>query len=227
VSGDERARIEVAYGRRAALDARYDQRLPEVVAAVAAVRRAYGATLLAHGCRPERIVEIGCGTAGPLAAFLGAGRPFLVGIDLQVGRLQAAQRTHPSLGLLAADARQLPLAAATFDAAICSTLFSSILHDEVARVVAREIDRILTPGGVVLWFDLRVGNPSNPDVRGVPRRMLTRLFPGYDLDVRPCVLAPPVARRLSKRPVLSALAEQVRPLRSHLGGGLWKPAGPS
>lgn len=227
MSDSERARIEAAYGDRTSLEARYDPRRPEVVAAVAAARRAYGATLLAHGSQPNRILEAGCGTAGPLAGFLDGAGSCLVGIDLQIGRLGVARRAHPSLSLLAADARTLPLAAAVFDAAICSTLFSSILDDEVARHVAREIDRVLVPGGVVLWFDLRVGNPSNPDVRGVPRSVLAHLFPGYDLDVHPCVLAPPLARRLANRPVLSALAEQVRPLRSHLGGGLWKPARPS
>jgi SAM-dependent methyltransferase len=227
MTDQERARIQEAYDRRAPLEARYDPRRPEVVATVAAQRRAYGATLLARGRRPRRIIEVGCGAAGPLAAFAEGGGPLLAGIDLQLARLQTAHALHPSLALLAADARRLPLAPASFDAAVCSTLFSSILDDDVARAAAQEIDRVLTPGGVVLWFDLRVGNPANRDVRGIPRSTLRHLFPGYDLDVRPCVLVPPVARRLSSRPVLSALAEQFRPLRSHLGGGLWKPAGPT
>lgn len=220
---DERARVAAAYDRRDALAGRYDWRRPEVVATRAAASRAYGGTLLSHGYEPLSILEVGCGSGGPLAEFLATGASRLVGIDLQPSRLRIAAATFPRLSLAAADARTLPVVGSPFDCVICSTVFSSILDDKVAAAVAREVDRVLAPGGVILWFDMRVGNPSNPDVRGLSRQRIHALFPTYELDVRSCVLLPPLARRLSSRPILAALAELARPLRSHLGGGLWKP----
>jgi len=219
---DERARVLAAYDGREVLADRYDWRRPEVVATRAAASRSYGRTLLAHGRRPVSILEVGCGSAGPLSEFLATGASRLVGIDLQTARLRIAASTHPQLSVAAADARALPIGSAPFDCVISSTLFSSILDDRIAAAVAREVDRVLAPGGVVLWFDIRVGNPSNRDVRGMSRKRVRALFPGYEIDLTPCVLAPPLARRLSSRQTLASVAELVRPLRSHLGGGLWK-----
>ena len=47
------------------------------------------------------------------------------------------------------------------------TVFSSILNDSVRKQIAAEMLRVAKPGGGVLWFDLRVNNPRNPNVRGV------------------------------------------------------------
>jgi len=110
------------------------------------------------------------------------------------------------------------------DTAICSTLFSSVLDDDVAQSIAAEIDRALVPRGAVLWFDFFRDNPRNPDVRAVRSADLHALFPGYEIHLERVVLAPPIARRLSKHPALSSALERIPPLRTHLAGVLWKTA---
>jgi SAM-dependent methyltransferase len=220
----EHERVRAAYERRDGRGATYDWRRLDVIARKAAASRAFGRTLLAHEMQPLSVLEVGCGTGGPLSEFLPSGASRLLGLDLQEDRLQVAGRTHPRLLIALADARLIPTPAHTFDCVISSTIFSSVLDDHVSTAIAREVDRVLAPGGCVLWFDMRFGNPANRDVRAVPRRAIRSLFPGYELDLHPCVLAPPVARRTLSRPLVAALAEQIRALRSHLGGGLWKPA---
>lgn len=101
----------------------------------------------------------------------------------------------------------------------------SILDDQLAASLAIEVDRVLKSGGAILWYDVRLNNPSNPHTRPIGRRELGVLFPGYALHLHSLTLLPPLARRLGRLtavlyPALAALP----PLRSHLFGLLVKPA---
>ena len=123
-----------------------------------------------------------------------------------------------------ASATALPHPDSSFDLILAFTLFSSILDDRIAGGVAREIGRVLRPGGALVWYDVRVSNPHNPAVRGMPRRRLLALFPGWRATLRPITLLPPVARRLGRLtgvayPALAALP----PLRTHWAGLLERP----
>jgi hypothetical protein len=104
------------------------------------------------------------------------------------------------------------------------TVFSSIFDTSMAANVAGEIERVLRPGGALLWYDFRYDNPSNRDVHGVRELEVRRLFPGLDGRLLGLTLLPPLARRLGPMtavayPILSRLP----PLRSHLLGLLQKP----
>jgi hypothetical protein len=108
---------------------------------------------------------------------------------------------------------------------IASTTFSSILDPGVRRLVAGEAARVLAPGGAVLWYDLRVNNPSNPNVRRVERHELAGLFPGLTGPIRTATLAPPLARRLLPgAEILARVLEAVPFLRTHLIAVLVKGA---
>ena len=48
----------------------------------------------------------------------------------------------------------------------------------------REMARVLQPGGAVLWYDLRVNNPRNPDVRRVPAGGDRGAVPGVAVHAR-------------------------------------------
>jgi SAM-dependent methyltransferase len=215
---EERARVVDAYARRED-EGRYDPRRADQVAMSAARARVWGRALL----RSERIgtvLEVGCGHGAVTRWALDVGAERVVGVDVIPKRIGAARCGNPAITYAVADGRALPLATGSVDVACCSTLFSSVLRDSVASTVAAEIDRVLAPNGVVLWFDFFRDNPANRDVRGVTSRDIARLFPGYEARLERVVLAPPIARRLVDHPRVAAILECAPPLRTHLAGAL-------
>jgi hypothetical protein len=90
--------------------------------------------------------------------------------------------------------------------------------------VASEVRRVLRPGGALLWYDFRVGNPWNPHVRAMSRRSIRALFPGWRGSFRLVTLLPPLARRLgSLTPVFYPVLGTLPPLRTHWAGLLERP----
>ena len=76
--------------------------------------------------------------------------------------------------------------------------------------------RVLKSGGSILWYDFFLSNPRNPDVQGIGRNEIFRLFPGCEVISRRLTLAPPLARFLAPRswPLCSFLA-RLRFLDTH------------
>lgn len=175
-----------------------------------------------------RVLEIGCGSGHWLRELVQWGvRPdHVVGIDLISERLgDARARCAPSVRLAAASAAALPFADGTFDVVLQSTVLTSVLDAAVRERIAGEMMRVLRPRGLVLWYDFLVDNPRNRDVRGVDRRELSRLYPGWKLDVRRVTLAPPVARFLAPRMwTLAAVLSAVPFLCTHFAGTLRRMA---
>ena len=100
---------------------------------------------------------------------------------------------------------------------IASTVFTSILDDTMRAAVAREVVRMLRPGGALLWYDFAWNNPQNKNVRGISRRALHALFPTLHGDVRALTLAPPIARLVAPRSwALATALEAIPLLRTHL-----------
>ncbi len=173
-----------------------------------------------------RVLEIGCGSGDVLSGCTRHGIPTnaLVGVDLLHDRLIEGRRHHPILSLCCADARRMPFGDGTFSLLLVFTVFSSILDDAFAHVMACEIDRVLEPGGSVLWYDFRYRNPKNPDVRPMTAAGIDRLFPPYVKRQRTITLLPPLARRLGgMTPFLYPLLSTVPMLRTHICGLFTKP----
>ena len=107
----------------------------------------------------------------------------------------------------------------SFDLVTQFTVFTSILDPALKRAIAREMLRVLRPTGAILWFDFRVGNPRNSQVRGVPAAEIRSLFAGCRIDLVPVLLAPPLARLVAgwSRP-LAELLHAVPLLRTHYAG---------
>ncbi|MBK7864869.1 MAG: class I SAM-dependent methyltransferase [Archangiaceae bacterium] len=114
------------------------------------------------------LLEVGCGEGEWFATFerFGLELSKLAGIDLDEGRLARARERAPKADLRCGDATKLPWGDRTFDLIFQSTVFSSVLAAPVREALAREMVRVLKPGGVVLWYDFAWNNPSNPNVRG-------------------------------------------------------------
>jgi ubiquinone/menaquinone biosynthesis C-methylase UbiE len=203
---------------------------PEVLARVHERQRATTALLAANGVHSLAgldVIEIGCGNGANLLEFLqlGAEPGRLVGNELLPDRLAEARRRLPeAVRLYPGDASALTFGASSFDIVYQSTVFSSVLDDALQADVAAAMWRWLRPGGAVLWYDFTVGNPRNPDVRGVPLRRIRALFPDGRLRGRRLTLAPPLARRVVRlHPGLYTVFNALPLLRTHLLCWIQKP----
>jgi len=174
----------------------------------------------------EKILEVGCGRAYWLRQLIqwGAQPENLFGIDLMQERLQDGRKLCPQeVSLECGDASRLDFPDAYFTMVLQFTVFTSILDDVMKRQIAAEISRVLKPGGALLWYDYFVSNPSNPNVRGVSRREIVKLFPGFSIFLKRVTLAPPITRVVA--PVSTAvyrLLSALPPLRTHYLGFLQK-----
>ncbi|MEP6687708.1 MAG: class I SAM-dependent methyltransferase [Gemmatimonadales bacterium] len=222
----EEARVREAYARRRPGD-RYAFSNPAHLFMMQEREAATLALLVRQGLLPlgdRDILEVGCGGGQWLLDFVrwGARPDRLHGVDLLPERIAQARRVcAPAVVLSRSGATALPYGDGTFDLVLQATVFSSILDPAVRRAVALEMLRVLRPAGVVLWYDLRMNNPSNPDVRGVDRDEIVALFPGCTAAVARVTLAPPLARLLAGRIPWLARALAVAPLlRTHWLGVL-------
>jgi SAM-dependent methyltransferase len=198
----EAERVRAAYSRRA-FDGRYLWSNPGQLFMMQQLERRLLRMLEREGQLPlarRRILEVGCGSGHFLRELVkwGATPDRLTGIDLLEDRVEAARRLCPrGVVIEQMDAVHTSFAAGSFDLVLQFTVFTSILSDETRSALAREMRRVTAPGGCIVWYDFRIGNPSNPDVRAVTRRQLRQLFPGARMAIETATLAPPLARRLA------------------------------
>jgi SAM-dependent methyltransferase len=166
------------------------------------------------------VLEIGCGTGAVARWACHQDARVVLGLDLHLELLVTARAQLPTPGYLVADACALPVPDGAIDIAICSTLFSSVLDETVARDIAREIDRAASADGMVLWFDVFSRRACGPGLRAVRVADLARWFPGWRRSLRRVVLAPPLARRLGRVPRVADALAAVPMLRTHYAGVL-------
>lgn len=219
---DERDRIRAAYSRRAALnlETRYEPWEPANLYLVQKREQAVLDLLRRNGALPltERsVLDVGCGSGDVLIEFLhnGAKSQALAGVDLLEDRVASALERNPYLNIQVADASSLPFADETFDIALAFTLFSSIKEPLLRAQVANEMQRVLRPGGGIVWYDFWI-NPVNPDTEALKLKDIRNLFPAARIDARRVTLAPPLVRALISRSLLACeLLAKLRPLRTH------------
>ena len=200
----EEARLHEAYARRAAAAKSHSWFDAGHLFMVQEIERRMLAALRRHGKLPlesQRILEIGCGNGYWLREFIkwGARPANLTGVDLQADRLAQARRlSPPEMKFIGTNAAQLEFADQSFDIVLQATVFTSMLDAALKRNVAAEMLRVLRPSGIVLWYDFRVNNPRNPDVRGVGRREIEKLFPGCRIILAKITPLPPLLRALAR-----------------------------
>jgi SAM-dependent methyltransferase len=172
------------------------------------------------------VLEIGCGSGNVLASLLklGAQAEDLHGIDLIAERIVDAKAHYPNIDFQTVNAEQLEFPDKHFDLVLLFTVFSSILDSQMAHNVAEEVERVLKPGGAVVWYDFRYDNPRNRHVHGMTKTAIPTLFSGFDLHLHTITLLPPLARRLGRATsLLYPLLSCVPFLRTHYIGLLIKP----
>ena len=148
----------------------------------------------------SRILDVGCGSGNWLIDVVrwGADPAKVFGVDLLADRVATSKRlAAPGVTVKQGDISALDLPAASFDIVIQSTVFSSILDEERRRKTAAEMRRMVKADGVIIWYDLRVNNPRNANVRATSSSELGALFPDCDVHAERLTLAPPIARALA------------------------------
>lgn len=178
-------------------------------------RRLASDMLVRRGKFPGRnslCLEIGYGKLGWLGDLItwGVKEESLFGIELDQDRGSVAMENLPAANLMIGDATSTPWEDGKFDLVILSTVLSSISSDSVWDALSAEVERVLSPSGAVLIYDVAVRNPRNKNLRPVTSATLKSLFPGYRTTSRSLTLAPPVARFVARRSwtlasILSAL----------------------
>jgi SAM-dependent methyltransferase len=124
---------------------------------------ARGEALAARLPRRGRVLEVGCGSGGLLAAALRKGID-IEGVDVAARWLVVARRRLTDRGLraplLAAEAERLPWPDRTFDAVVADSLLEHL--DDPAQAL-REWARVLKPGGeLFVWSPNRFTLTTDP-----------------------------------------------------------------
>ena len=167
----------------------------------------------------DKCLEVGFGTGTWLhrLSSWGVSERDLHGIELDEVRAAESIASFPAADLRVGDAVELPWGDGTFRLAIASTLFTSVLDLNVRRLIANELERVLTANGVLLWYDFAVRNPRNPNVRPIKRNEIRRLFPNFQVEIKSVTLAPPLARLVAPRSwAMASFLEAIPVLRTHL-----------
>lgn len=218
------------YARRRPADDRYSMLRPDVWQTVHERQRAMIALFNRLGWNDLsalHLLEVGCGSGGNLLEMLRVGfaPQHLCGVELLPQRFAQAREALPAgVRLVEGDALRLDAPAQSQDIVLVSTVFSSLLDDSFQHALAGAMWRWVKPGGGVLWYDFTVGNPRNPDVRGVPLRRVRELFPHGRVQARRVTLAPPIARAVTRvHPGLYRVFNAVPLLRTHMLAWIAKP----
>jgi SAM-dependent methyltransferase len=173
----------------------------------------------------QRILDVGCGDGRWLRRFIqwGASPEKLAGIDLLPERAAGARDAcPPTVRALCGSADQAPFDDGSLDIVLCMNVFSSILSGGLRAAVGVEMLRVLRPGGFVLWYDFFVNNPANPDVRGVGKSEIARLFPCCDIELARITVAAPLGRAIAPLPRIYAALAKCRIFCTHYLGWIRK-----
>lgn len=220
----ERERVQLEYHRRAR-EINYDRYAswqPAMQFMIEMRSRAAVSMLRQLNAFPkagDKCLEVGFGTGAWLHRLLiwGVRERDLHGIELDEVRATESRASFPAADLRVGDAVKLPWGDGTFRLAIASTLFTSVLDLKVRRLIADEIERVLAPNGVLLWYDFAVRNPRNPNVRPIKRNEICRLFPRFHGEIKSVTLAPPLTRLVAPRSrAVASFLEAIPILRTHL-----------
>ncbi|MGA7239316.1 MAG: class I SAM-dependent methyltransferase [Bryobacteraceae bacterium] len=150
------------------------------------------------------LLDVGCGSAAGLYQYirLGFKQSNVTGLDVQASRIESARAACPHARFVHGDASNMEFEDSVFDVVSESTLFVSLISDELRTAIASEMLRVCRPGGYLVLTDWRTPRPGNPNYKALTRREVRRLFRVGDeteLVARSCgALIPPLGRFVSR-----------------------------
>ena len=161
-----------------------------------------------------KMLEIGAGGGANIPFFSQLGFPNtnIYANELLDNRMSNLKENFPDITHFPGNALDIK-ANEKFDIVFQSTVFTSILDDGFKQQLANKIVNMLTPNGIVLWYDFVYDNPKNKAVKGIRKNEIIKLFPeAKKITFHKVTLAPPIGRRVGKLyPFFNALSF----LRSH------------
>lgn len=102
-----------------------------------------------------KVLEVGCGTGHILQRFLEFGAEQATGIDLMHHRLRTAATKYPNVMTARGNGVEMPYRDGSFDVVMQFMCLSSVLDEDMRHRIAREMWRVLKPGGIILSYDMR------------------------------------------------------------------------
>jgi ubiquinone/menaquinone biosynthesis C-methylase UbiE len=156
-----------------------------------------------HGHDPlsgRRLLEIGCGSGYWLREFIkwGMSPADVTGIDLRSEELSVAARLCPQgVTLQCTNGSMLSFQDESFDIVLQSLVFTSVLDETMRHRMSQEMLRVVKKSGLIIWYDFYVDNPWNPNVRGVRKAEIKRLFPNCHIELERVSLVLPLAKLLA------------------------------
>lgn len=187
------------------------------------VLRRHGITSLEN----VRAFEAGCAAGYNLRLMVqwGARPENLSGMDRDPDAVAYCLSHSGQIRVRAGDADTIPDADGSVDIALAFSLFSTVLDEDLAHGIARELFRVTRPGGLIVVYDVRRTSPRHPKVHAVGMDDVRRWFPKCPARTRTITLAPPAARLVGRfAPWLYGPLAAIPPLRSHAMYVLRRPA---
>lgn len=162
-----------------------------------------------------KMLEIGAGTGGNLLFFHQLGIPYsnIFANELQEERINQLKINYPEIVVINGNAAEIETNQ-EFDVIFQSTVFTSVLSDEMRKSLAEKMWELLCDNGIVLWYDFIYDNPQNKNVKKVTKQEIKSLFPNAKkIQFHSVSLAPPIGRRVGK---LYAFFNKFKFLRTHI-----------
>lgn len=166
-----------------------------------------------------KVLDVGCGNGNWLKMFLehGALPQNLSGIDLIKERISNAGKINKKIRFICGNASKLPYKTGYFDIVTQFTMFTSILDFKVKKKIAGEMKRVLKKNGIIVWYDMKYTRPFDRNIKGISKKEIKNIFPGFKMSVSNVTLNPVIGRRLVKiSRSFAGFLESIKILNSHL-----------
>jgi ubiquinone/menaquinone biosynthesis C-methylase UbiE len=153
--------------------------------------------------KEAQLLDVGCASGYGLTPFLVAGfsSSQLHGIDLFEDRIKRGRSSYPGLQLNLGDATEMGMFPdCSFDVVMEQFCFCHVQNDDTVSKIAKQMLRVVKPGGFILIHDWVVGSKKRA-YNGISLSKIRRMFDVGDkteIVARfPSKLFPPVGRLLS------------------------------
>jgi ubiquinone/menaquinone biosynthesis C-methylase UbiE len=150
-----------------------------------------------------KILDVGCGAGFSMLRLLSYGLEpdHLYGIDIAENRIARGRRRQPALNFTLGDATAMEYPSDSFDLAMESTMFVQITDEAMASGIAREMVRVVKPGGYIMLTDWRYSFGRKGYLAVSPERIAPLFSVGTKTRVicrKHGALLPPLGRALSR-----------------------------